>query len=100
MKDKITDLKPVLSLGSDKMTNPEYDVEVWAYLLGQYRIQLSKGHPYTIVRECCTYEKGTALAVVVHLAASEDPEAYLESIAKPYNCEGPKGRIRLDNEPP
>lgn len=90
------------------LLSPHHTVLVRSFLLGQYRIQLTdkrqpddyapEGHG-TICRELCTYEYTVALATVLDLQACIDPEAHCEALAKPWNCEYPGGRIRLDNRP-
>lgn len=90
------------------MANPKYSILVHSYLGGQFRIQLTRvdlpdsyapeGHG-TIVREMCTYHRTTALAVVADLGGSDDPEKTARGYARPWNCESPGGRIRLDNKP-
>ena len=83
---------------------PGYRLEVWPYLCSQYRIMLIKGldgfgYP-NVVRQMCTYKRETCVDVCVKLAVADDPEAYCRTeLEKPYNCEYPGGRIRLDNEP-
>jgi hypothetical protein len=98
--------KPIKRILPQEMKNPRYSVSVWSYLLGQYRIQLEdhsnptfapKGHG-NIIRELCTYQIATMELTVEKFRTSEDPPAYAESLAKPWNCEGPEGRIRLDSK--
>jgi len=76
------------------MVNHDYTVEVEGYLLGQFRIHLLKKG--LIVRDMCTYKTEKLSEAIVSLAASEDPEALVESWATPHNCESLGGRIRLD----
>lgn len=84
-----------------------YIVLVQPYLLGQFRIQLCdkrKPDPWApkdgqIVREMCTYDGPKATEIIATLVTCDDPEAYCESLSKPWNCEHPGGRIRLDNKP-
>lgn len=85
------------------MRNPRYELQVWNYAFGQYRLMLLRpdmrdglGYP-TIVRQMCTYKIGTVGDVVAAIREHEDPEAYCESLARWYNCEHKGGRIRLDN---
>jgi hypothetical protein len=84
------------------LRHPRYCVMVYQFLLGQWRIMLcDKGAPDEgglpgIVREMCTYDADRMTATVVRLAQSTDPEALCNSWAKPWNCEGHGGRIRLD----
>jgi hypothetical protein len=80
--------------------NPKYKVVVRAYTFGQFRLQLCEWFEENIVREACTYDRMTAIKVKDEIAMADDPEAYLNSLAKPWNCEYPNGRIRLDNMPP
>jgi hypothetical protein len=77
--------------------NTEYRVTIRAYALGQHRIQLCKGSEYNIVREACTYKGDVASHLTIELIKAKDPEALMESLAKPWNCEAKGGRIRLDN---
>ena len=95
--------KPIKRIRPDKMKNSRYSVSVWPYLLGQFRIQLEdhqnvlmspSGHGQ-IIRELCTYKKHTMELTVERLRLSDEPSA--ESLAFPWNCDGPGGRIRLDN---
>lgn len=83
------------------MKNPRYSITVWSYLLGQYRIQLEdhfnptsapEGHG-DIIRELCTYKKSMMELTVEAFRLSDHPPTYAESLAKPWNCEGPGGRI-------
>lgn len=90
------------------MKNPDYTVLVHGYFLGQFRIQLTdrtlpapgapEGHG-DIVRELCTYKPEIMEQTLAELAAAADPPSYCESKARPWNCEYPGGRIRLDNVP-
>lgn len=90
------------------MSNDEYSILIRPYAFGQYRIQLTnvtrpalgapEGHG-DIVREMCTYKADTMREVTKGLAAAGDPEAYCETLVRPYNCEYKGGRIRLDNRP-
>ena len=95
-------------LFSGDMANESYTVLVRIFLFGQYRIQLTcldQPDPYapighgSIVRELDSYDQTQAILTCLRLRESEDPEAYCESLAKPFNCEYPGGRIRLDNTP-
>lgn len=83
--------------------NAYYWVIVRQYLLGQFRLQLIKWDLFDvngiIVRECCTYDRMTAVKTKDAICQAVDPEAYLQSLATEYNCEGPGQRIRLDNKP-
>lgn len=97
--------QPIKRIPPSEMKNPRYSLSVWSYLLGQYRIQLEdhnnsicapKGHG-DIIRELCTYQKSTMELTVEAFRASDDPPAYAESLARPWNCEGPEGRIKLDS---
>lgn len=98
--------KPIKRILPQEMKNPRYSIAVWAYMLGQYRIQLEDHHNPTyapqghgdIIRELCTYQKSRMELTVEAFRISEDPPAYAESLVKPWNCEGPGGRIRLDNK--
>lgn len=94
------DLKPLFDVSPLSMRNSDYHVEVWPYLLGQFRIMLMKAGTVDIVRQACTYQMDRMARVVVALVLSEDPPAYLESLARPWNCEFPGDRIRLDNHAP
>ena len=84
---------------SEPCTAPGYTVVIWRYLQGQYRIQLWRGpdDPPEICRELCTYNQAKADEVADLLRDAPDPEAWCEALARPWNCEGPGGRIRLDN---
>ncbi len=73
-----------------------YRVVVREYMSRQYRLQLCKGDIENVVRECSTYELMTALATRDAICAATDPEAYLESLANPYNCHTQGARICLD----
>lgn len=97
--------QPIKRIPPSEMKNPRYSVSVWSYLLGQYRIQLEdhnnpiyapKGHG-DIIRELCTYQKSTMELTVEAFRISDNPPVYAESLAKPWNCEGSEGRIRLDS---
>lgn len=95
------------------MRHPDRTAYVKLALLGQWRIVLCErprgpagdgfeewqGHG-SIVRQCCTYDVVTAVLTLAAIVAAEDPDAYLESLARPWNCDYPGGRIRLDNLPP
>lgn len=97
--------KPIKRIPPQEMKNPRYSIAVWAYLLGQYCIQIEDhSHPIyapqghgDIVRELCTYSKSRMELTVEAFRLSDDPIIYAESLANPWNCEGPGGRIRLDN---
>src|SRR5215203_4321209 len=67
-------------------------------LFKQFRLQLCKDDEYNIVREACAYHRHIAVAVKDLILSSDDPEKKLGDFAKPYNCDGPGGRIRLDNK--
>lgn len=97
--------KPVKRIPPQEMKNTRYSIAVWAYLLGQYRIQIEdhfnptfapNGHG-DIIRELCTYSKSKMELTVEAFRLSNDPPAYAESLAKPWNCEDAGGRIRLDS---
>ncbi len=92
-----------------RMSHPRYTLIVRPYLCGQYRLQLcdrEQPDPYApeghgaIVRECCTYRRQVMARTVSELAGADDPVAYLESLARPWNTEFPGDRIRLDSEAP
>lgn len=97
--------KPIKKISPQEMKNPRYSITVWSYLLGQYRIQLEDhfnptsapaGHG-DIIRELCTYKKSMMELTAEAFRLSDHPPTYAESLAKPWNCEGPGGRIRLDS---
>lgn len=88
---------PIFKIPSAAMANGAYQIEVWPYAFGQYRIQLESSQDRTeIVRECCTYNADKAIEVLKALKVSTDPEAYLRTLETPHNCEGENARIRLD----
>lgn len=86
--------------------NRRYTVLLRRYLARQLRIQVTDldrpdnsapaGHG-SIVRELCTYRPDTAVAVILNLVTAIDPEEIAQRYARPWNCEGPGLRIRLDN---
>lgn len=82
-----------------KHPNGKHLIVVREFLFGQFRLQLCKGDEFGIVRECCTYQRPSAVMVKDLLLNSEDPEAALQDFAKPWTCEGPGLRIRLDSKP-
>jgi hypothetical protein len=107
MKDE--DL-PLVQIYAGAMISPRHSVIMRRYLMGQYRIQLTRvdepdphappGHG-TIVRELCTYNRAFAVSTVLVLRGHDDPERWCRSIERPWNCESPgRGRIRLDSLPP
>ena len=85
--------------------NGRHFVLVQRYVLGQFRLQLcdkerpdSSGYDgASIVREMCTYDSRKAVEVLGELLGAADPEKAAQGFAKPWNCEHPGGRIRLDN---
>lgn len=79
-------------------SNKAYSLAIRGYLWGQHRLQLMKGDDKHIVREACTYSSSLAGNIAMALMEADDPEAYMESLAKPWNCEGNGLRIRLDNK--
>lgn len=93
--------EPFYKVFSSMMTNKGFQIEIWNYMFGQFRIQLQRppsvGPSPDIVRECCTYSFPKAMSLIAQLAFEEDPAAYLETLATPENCEYKGGRIRLDN---
>lgn len=102
--------KPLLEVLPDQMTSKTHTLLIQGYAYGQFRIQLTRlggledrtappGHG-SIVRELCTYSGQTAGSVALLLRLSSDPEGACELLAKPWNCEYPGGRIRLDNTKP
>ncbi|MGA3170327.1 MAG: hypothetical protein ABSE62_04880 [Chthoniobacteraceae bacterium] len=87
------------------LRNPRYTLMVFSFVLGQFRIQITdKEVPDTdapeghggIVCEMCTYHANTMARVVRQLRMDEDPLALARSWERPWNCEGPGCRIRLD----
>lgn len=97
--------KPIRRVSPQEMKNTRYSISVWSYTYGQYRIQLEDhqnpimapvGHG-DIVREFCTYKKHAMELTVEALRLSDDPPAYAASLERPWNCDGPGGRIRLDS---
>ena len=88
--------------------NPTRTVFVRLGMFGQFQVVLCEtprpggidwhGHG-EILRQACTYNGVRALELTLTLAASVDPDGYLESLARPWNCEHPGGRIRLDTTP-
>jgi hypothetical protein len=79
-----------------------YRIEVWPYTFGQYRIMLIKGsNPHlggpNVIRQMCTYQRGVCVQTCIDLLTTADPELYCRQLEKPWNCEYPGGRIRLDN---
>ena len=97
-------LEPIIKISCSLMENPKYSIEVFKYLLGQFRVQLifeGQEDPFFccrgIVRQMCTYKHETLVTTIHNLRSSKDPEEYCEGLAKPWNCEGSGGRIRLDN---
>ena len=102
------ELRPLIDIPAGKLQSPRHGILVWPYLLGQYRIQLTRidqrdpfapaGHG-GIVEQMCTYKPARAAEIVLALIVQDDPEAFVRSLARPWNCDGPGGRIRLDNEP-
>ncbi len=93
---KESEIKPLVIIPPAKMANRKYYLMVWPYLGGQFRIHLIPKWSKNPIRECCTYKMGTAIEVTGKLSQATDPEAFLQSLATPENCEGPGGRIRLD----
>ena len=95
--------RPVIEITFPEMTNKDYAVQVWPYLFGQFRIQLfQRSTPDGeggLVREMCTHQSETTVKISLDLKQSPDPEAFCESLARPWNCEGPGARIRLDSQP-
>jgi len=99
----------IANIGHELMAHNGYSVLIRPYLGGQYRIQLCglyrsfpddtypEGHG-DIIREMCTYESFTAGKVLAHLRKSKDPERFCRKLTKPWNCEGPGQRIRLDTK--
>jgi hypothetical protein len=97
----------ILEVKSTEMKNPKYSIIVRSYLFDQKRIQLTlvdakdetapEGHG-VIVREFCTYNKSTCDETVSLLKKSSEPEEFAKTLERPGNCEGPGGRIRLDNQ--
>ena len=85
-----------------------HTVLVIAYNFGQIRIRITdkrkpdswapEGHG-SIVRELDSYKKDVAADCISMLMGSDDPMAYAESLAKPWNTSFVGDRIRLDNEP-
>lgn len=96
----MTDLQPLMRLTT---VVEGYHIEVWPYMLGQYRIMLIHGTDVSgfphVTRQMCTYQRETAIDTMVKLSLAEDPEAFCRELEKPWNCEYPGGRIRLDNRP-
>jgi len=101
---------PLMEIRSGAMISPKHSAIMRRYLVGQYRIQLTRvdqpdphapaGHG-TIVRELCTYDRSFAYSTMIVLRGHPDPEAWCRSIERPWNCEVPgRGRIRLDNPAP
>lgn len=100
------EIKPLLAVPSDQMTSKTHTLIVMPFAYGQFRIQLTRldrpdpfapiGHG-SIVREMCTYSPHTAGNIVLMLRLAADPEAYARELERPWNCEHPGGRIRLDN---
>jgi hypothetical protein len=97
--------EPLLQFRCGEMTNQDYSILVYHYLLGQFRIQLTDcrqpdsnapaGHG-GIVQELCTYKHTTLAKVLTLLRHSKDPLQLALSWRSQSNCEGPGGRIRLD----
>ena len=81
---------------------------VRSFLAGQYRIQITdktrpdagapEGHG-EIVQELCTYRFGTLVDALGELRSADDAVVRARTWARPWNCEGEGGRIRLDNQP-
>ncbi len=83
--------------------NDRYEIFIVPYTFDQYRIQICDNTILVddlpnIIREMCTYQETTKIKVVKDLIESEDPLITADTYAKPYNCEGRGGRIRLDNQ--
>lgn len=83
--------------------NKDYKVVARAFTFRQFRLQLLRKHfatgQFEIVREMCTYELMTAITMRDGICSCTRPEEYMESFARPWNCEVKGGRIRLDNKP-
>lgn len=62
----------MLIVPSEKMTNPEYSIELKESLLGQYRLALLKNKE--AIRVSTTYQKSTLLKRVSALKDAADPE--------------------------
>jgi len=78
---------------------PGLHVEVHPYLLGQFRIMLMAGpwEQSPPLRQMCTYRPEVMEQMVDLLVAAPDPVAFCKTLERPWNCESPGGRIRLDN---
>lgn len=106
-EDKIADLI-LYYVPSELMADKNHTILVRPFLLGQYRIQVTDlrrvdpdappGHG-EIVRELCSYIAMTCMEAIETLAAAPDVVAAVDAMGRPWNQEGPGGRIRLDNEP-
>jgi hypothetical protein len=83
-----------------KHPNGHHLLIIREFLIGQWRLQLCFQTEELIVREACTYKREVAVAVKDAYLQSGLPEVYFESLSKPWNCEGPEQRIRLDNTAP
>lgn len=104
--DQDCELTPLIEITT--LRNPHYTILVWPFMYGQYRIQLTDkrqpdffapdGHG-AIVQQLCTYSGPRFVETCVLLGTADDPLALARSWARPWNCESPGGRIRLDNEP-
>lgn len=95
------EVKPIANLIA---TGTGYRIEIWPYLFGQYRVMLIKGENRfglgpNVVRQMCTYAPEIAVKVCAKLVKSPNPEKFCRRLERPWNCEYPGGRIRLDNKP-
>lgn len=103
--------KPTLEIPFGFMAHPHYEVAVYPYLFGQFRIHLCLRkklvdgdfvtyEPYhNIVRELDTYSEDRMTVFLSELMQHPEPEFFCESLVKSWNCENLGGRIRLDNTP-
>lgn len=101
---------PLMEIRAGAMISSKHSLIMRRYLVGQYRIQLTRvdqpdpfapyGHG-AIVRELCTYDRSFAYSTMLVLRGAPDPEAWCRAIETEANCEHPgHGRIRLDNPEP
>lgn len=86
-------MRPIKSVDWVSMENQNYRIEVWPGDIGQLKLQLifcpHGTHGFgTVVRELITYEIDTMRHVTSKLMESTNPEACVESMARPWNIVG------------
>lgn len=99
--------KPLLILTAAECKDPNRAVVIYPAFYGMLRICVCDKRfeglgapPGTggIIRILETYNPLTASKVTITLRDAEDMEKAAEAYARPWNCEGPGGKIRLDTE--